>query len=184
MSASLYRVVWQQGLLSPSECQRLIDAPGPWSPAAVTDADGVSPTQAGNKRAAWKLLPLSSEHEWVYARLAGFLAEHASFGFELEEIESPIKVQRYDPGDFHGWHADLGTPRSQRRKVGISVQLSPSDAYEGGDLRFFDPPSHRAGPREQGCALGFPSYLPHEVAAVKKGTRCSLTAWAVGPPFR
>lgn len=184
MAPSLYRVVWQQELLSTQECAGLIASAGPWSAAMVTDDDGVAPTVAGRKRASWALLPLSSEHEWLYERLAGFLAARASFGFELREIESPLKIQRYAAGDFHGWHADLGAPEAQGRKVGISVQLSGGDQYEGGELRFFDPPEHATAPRTRGCAIGFPSYLPHEVAPVTAGTRYALTAWAVGPSFR
>jgi len=112
------------------------------------------------------------------------LAEQATYGFEIREIDSPLKVQRYEIGDFHGWHADLGAPKAQDRKLGISVQLSSEDEYEGGDLRFFDPPEHRTGPRQCGCAMAFPSYLPHEVTPVRRGRRYALTAWVVGPPFR
>jgi PKHD-type hydroxylase len=149
----------------------------------VTEADG-SATTAGNKRASWKLLFMGPELAWVFERLAAFLAARASWGFELDEIDSPLKVQRYEVGDFHGWHADLATPSGRRRKLGITVQLSAADAYRGGDLRFFDPPAHRAGPRERGCAIAFPAYLPHEVTRVEAGVRYALTAWAMGPPFR
>lgn len=182
VSASLYRVVWQARLLSPSECAALRDAPVPWASARVTATEGS--TVNGNKRASWKLLPLGSEFTWIFERLAVFLAERATFGFELRELESPLKVQRYRRGDFHGWHADLGAPRGTERKLGITVQLSDSADYIGGDLRFFDPPDHRMSPRDQGCAIAFPSYMPHEVTPVTQGARHSLTAWALGPPFR
>jgi PKHD-type hydroxylase len=178
---SLYRVVWQQGVLSPAECDALVNAPGPWVPALMTGKDGVGPQR---KQATWKLLPLGPEVEWVFQRLARFLAARADFGFELEELESPLKLQRYGAGDFHGWHADLGAPRATRRKLGLSVQLTASADYEGGDLRFFEPPAHTPAPREQGCAICFPSYMPHEVTPVTAGVRHVLTAWVVGPPFR
>lgn len=181
---ALYRVVWQHGVLSPDECAALVATPGEWTPALVTIQGGVLLTAAGNKRATWKLVALAPDVEWVFERLARFVAERAAFGFELEEIESPVKVQRYEPGDFHGWHADLGALRAARRKLGISVQLSAPGDYEGGQLRFFDPPHHKVAPREQGCAIGFPSYLPHEVTPVVAGVRHVLTAWVVGPPFR
>jgi PKHD-type hydroxylase len=181
---SLYRVVLQQGMLSPSECAALVDAPGPWVPALVTGEGGVTPTTAGAKRAMWKLVPLEPDTLWVFQRLARFLAERATYGFELEEIESPIKVQRYEPGDFHGWHADLGAPRATRRKLGISVQLSLATDYEGGELCFWEPPAHKPAPREQGCAICFPSYMPHQITPVTAGIRHVLTAWVVGPPFR
>jgi len=184
MAGSLYSVVWQRALFSRHECSQLVAAASDWTPALVTADDGSSPATNGRKHGSWALVPLSPAHEWIYARLACFLSERASFGFELEEIGSPLKIQRYQVGDFHGWHADLGAVDGQNRKVGISVQLSASRNYEGGDLRFFDPPQHRAGPRERGCAIGFPSYLPHEVTPVTAGTRLALTGWVTGPRFR
>ncbi|MCA9651069.1 MAG: 2OG-Fe(II) oxygenase, partial [Myxococcales bacterium] len=89
-------------------------------------------------------------------------------------LESPLKIQRYEPGDFHGWHVDLGAPGPRGARWD----------YAGGELRSFDPPDPRAAPQQLGCAIGFPSYLPHELAEVTRGTRYALTAWAVGPPFR
>ncbi len=183
MTASLYRVVWQAEVLSPDECEALCNPPSPWVPAQVTDTDGRA-THAGNKRASWALVPLGPQTQWLFERLAAFLAARADYGFELRELESPLKIQRYGPGDFHGWHADLGAADGRERKLGITVQLSAPGDYSGGDLRFFDPPDHRAGPRTRGCAMAFPSYLPHEVTPVTSGARHALTAWAVGPPFR
>ena len=183
MVQSLYAVVWQAELFSAQECARLIATPLPWTPAHVTDETGAASTN-GAKRASWKLLELGPTHAWAFERLAEFLRVHATYGFELSEIASPLKVQRYEVGDFHGWHADLGSAKGQRRKLGLTVQLSASDAYEGGDLRFFDPPAHARGPRARGCAIAFPSYLPHEVSPVVSGVRYALTGWVHGPPFR
>ncbi|WP_244923693.1 2OG-Fe(II) oxygenase [Enhygromyxa salina] len=92
-------------------------------------------------------------------------------------------MQRYGPGDYHGWHVDLAGPGCHERKLGISVQLSAPTDYEGGQLRVYDPPAHAAVPSELGCAIAFPAYVPHEVAPVTRGVRHALTAWAVGPPF-
>lgn len=184
MVATLYSVVWQADLLTAEECERLIAAPLPWIPAQVSDAAGSAPTTSGDKRASWKLLELGSASTWIFERVAEFLRVHATYGFELSELASPLKVQRYEPGDFHGWHADLGSAQGRKRKLGITVQLSDDDAYAGGDLRFFDPPAHASAPRSRGTAIAFPSYLPHEVTAVSAGVRYALTGWAVGPPFR
>lgn len=180
MTGSPLRAVWHRALFSHEECQSLISATGPFSSALVTDENG-EPTQTGGKRGSWKLLA-ADEFEWAFARLAGFIQRHADYGFELREIELPIKVQRYTVGDFHDWHVDLGAHAG--RKLGLTVQLSDPDAYEGGDLRLFDPPSHRSALRERGAATCFPSFLPHEVTPVTSGVRFSLTAWVMGPRFR
>jgi PKHD-type hydroxylase len=178
--ATLYSVVWQAGLFSADECRALTELPEPWVDAQVTGA-GAS---TGDKRASWQLLELDERRAWVFERVAAFLRAHASYGFELDELASPLKIQRYAPGGFHGWHADLGSADGRRRKLGITVQLSASDAYTGGDLRFFDPPEHACASRARGCGICFPSYVPHEVTPVVTGVRYALTGWAVGPPFR
>lgn len=181
--SSLFGAVFEHAVLSDDECRRLFDAPGEWTPALVSDGRG-GKTATGNKRADWKLLPLGPDHEWVYARLAQFLRERATYGFVLRELESPLKLQRYAVGGHHAWHVDLAGPGGRERKLGISVQLSAPDDYEGGELRIYDPPDHLAVPRARGCAIAFPSFVPHEVTEVTRGVRHALTAWAVGPAFR
>ena len=183
MVQSLFGAVFQHRVFTPSECARLIALDSPWVPARVTDGQGGSTTK-GDKRASWKLIELGPEHEWIFARLAEFLTAHASYGFALRELESPAKIQRYEPGDYHGWHVDLAGPNCERRKLGISVQLSASHDYGGGELCIYDPPEHLPVSRQQGCAIAFPSYVPHTVTPVTRGIRYALTAWAVGPPFR
>ena len=165
MVQSLFGAVFERELFSTSECQRLIAAPGEWSPALVTDADGGASASAG-KQATWKLIELGEDSEWIFARLAEFLGRRATYGFAVREIESPIKIQRYEVGGFHAWHVDLAAPAGRERKLGVSVQLSAPDDYAGGELWIYDPPTHRAAPRERGCGIAFPSYVPHEVGAV------------------
>jgi PKHD-type hydroxylase len=174
--------VFCRDVFSPSECARILADDSAWSPAQISDGHGHA-TSYGDKRASWRLIPLGPEREWMFARLAQFLSEHASYGFALRELESPIKVQRYGVGDYHGWHVDLAGAGCRERKLGISVQLSAPSAYAGGQLRIYDPPEHAVVPSELGCAIAFPSYVPHEVTPVTRGVRHALTAWAVGPPF-
>jgi len=180
MVASLCNVVCARKLFSPEECATIAESPGVWSPAQVHKQ--LPSTVGKGKQADWKLMPLETGSTWVYARLAGFLEQHATYGFEIECIESPLKVQRYEVGGFHRWHTDLGF--SDRRKLGITVQLSSDEDYQGGSLQFFRPPEHVVAPRAVGCGICFASFVPHEVTTVTAGTRYALTAWVVGPPFR
>ena len=182
MVQSLFGAVFRRELFTADECARLITHDLPWIPAQVSDGRGGG-THGLGKRASWKLIPLEPTSEWIFARLASFLAEDAGYGFALRELEAPIKIQRYEVGDYHSWHVDLAGPGCSERKLGISVQLSAPTDYEGGELRIYDPPRHTALSRERGCALAFPSYVPHEVAPVQRGVRHALTAWALGPPF-
>lgn len=185
MVQSLFGAVFRRELISADECARLLAhaAAREWQPARVTDGRGGGTTQ-GAKRASWQLVALAPETEWLFARLAEFLGTDVSYGFDLREIESPLKLQRYEVGDHHGWHVDLAGPGCRERKLGITVQLSDGDTYEGGELHIYDPPQHAAAPRERGCAIAFPAYVPHEVAPVTRGVRYALTAWVLGPPFR
>lgn len=180
MVTSLCNVVCSRKLFSPEECTRIVASPGIWSLAQVHGREPA--TVAEGKQADWKLMPLEADTNWVYARLAGLLEHHATYGFEVECIEAPLKVQRYQVGGFHRWHTDLAF--SDRRKLGVTVQLSREEDYEGGRLQFFMPPEHVEAPRDQGCGVCFPSFTPHQIATVTAGTRYALTAWVVGPPFR
>jgi PKHD-type hydroxylase len=71
------------------------------------------------------------------------------------------------------------------RKISITVQLSDSDDYEGGDFRFVDDSSpDRNHLREKGSVLAFLSPIRHVVNPVTAGERRSLVAWLEGPKWR
>ncbi len=76
------------------------------------------------------------------------------------------------------------------RKLSVTVSLNDSSEYEGGNLEF-DLGPHRKdryfrcneiGPK--GSVIVFPSFIPHRVLPVTKGTRYSLVCWSLGAPFR
>jgi len=105
------------------------------------------------------------------------------YRFELSGIE-PMQVARYTNSGFYGWHADTGRGSSSFRKLSLSVQLSGQEDYEGGDLEFQGVAKGCNPLKEIGSAIIFPSFLHHHVTPVTKGTRWSMVAWIVGPPFR
>ena len=75
---------------------------------------------------------------------------------------------------------------SSQRKLSITIQLSDSDEYEGGDFVFTkDIPSPDAELiRKKGTIIVFPSFLYHQVMPVTKGTRYSLVGWYEGNDWR
>ena len=77
------------------------------------------------------------------------------------------------------WLAGTG----QDRKLSVTVQLSKTEDYEGGDLEFEDVQTS-ADFRAQGTVLVFPSYLRHRVHPVTSGIRYALVAWFFGPQWR
>ena len=72
----------------------------------------------------------------------------------------------------------------------MTVNLTDSKDYEGGDLKFdFGPHSknqyHTCEEiRPKGSIIVFPSYVYHQVTPVTKGTRYSLVMWSTGKPFK
>ena len=117
--------------------------------------------------------------------------KNAEWNFEISSAES-YQISKYEVGDFYASHMDsMGTDNTvyknpknpnlhnKTRKLSMSINLN--EDFEGGDLVFYD-----CDPIEQktGNIIFFPSYLPHEVTPVTKGTRYSLVMWFLGNPWR
>lgn len=104
---------------------------------------------------------------------------------ELVKLE-PLQLAVYEEGDFYDWHQDLGHGDAANRKLSATIQLSPADAYEGGELELWGAAGrHQVADRTQGTITMFPSYMLHRVRPVTRGVRRSLVAWAIGSrPFR
>ena len=126
----------------------------------------------------------AAEAHWLFHRLALLFAQvNASYGFELTGFVEALQFTCYGPGQYFGWHVDIGGDDTSARKLSLTVQLSDPADYNGGDLQFHggaDMPIARA----QGCATFFPAYLAHQITPVTGGLRRSLVAWAYGPSFR
>ena len=72
------------------------------------------------------------------------------------------------------------------RKLSLTINLSDPKSYEGGDFEMEvrgDIEVITDG-REQGSMILFPSFVPHRVTPVTRGTRYSLVIWLLGRPFR
>ena len=71
------------------------------------------------------------------------------------------------------------------RKVSITVQLSDTDDYEGGNLEIWSGGDNvKIAPRGRGNVVIFPSYMMHRVTPVTKGTRKSFVLWVGGEHYR
>lgn len=98
---------------------------------------------------------------------------------QLEVVTA--ELLSYGPGDFHLEHTDMH-PGSMQRKVSLSIQLSESDDYTGGnlELRCWGEPCTM--PRLRGAVIAFPGWTPHLVTPVEAGERWSLVVWGWGRP--
>ncbi len=115
-------------------------------------------------------------------------------------ISQGVQFGQYDIGGNYDWHKDeFDQPfgkespeewQGQSRKLSVSVNLSDSNDYDGGDLMFKDTygvviEDQVMGEkmRQQGSVIVFPSYIVHTVTPVTRGRRYSLVSWVIGPKF-
>lgn len=102
---------------------------------------------------------------------------------EISGLE-PIQIFKYEIGDHYEWHTDWSPHNNKKRKLSMTIQLSESSEYSGGDLQILDGPETRIVSREIGHATVFPSWAVHRVNPILSGTRWALVAWATGKPFK
>ena len=121
---------------------------------------------------------------WVYVNRAN----RDSFDVDVRYInELQFTTYKGKNEGRYGWHHDVDfkNPHPYHRKLSLTIQLSDSKDYEGGQFEFergIDqlPPEHT----EKGTVLIFPSFYKHQVTPVTKGTRHSLVTWVEGPHWR
>jgi len=128
-------------------------------------------------------LGLIEKYRWLYERVwtAARECNRLFVCVDLGGVESELQLARYDSADqgFYGWHTDFSGARPLR-KHSITIQLSNSDDYEGGDLELlYDKEPYKLD-RSRGTFLVFPSFMLHRVTPVTRGTRWSLVAWIGG----
>ena len=123
--------------------------------------------------------------KWLTLRLASQVQSinRVLYQFDLSgRVEAP-HIIKYSTDGKIDWHMDVGPGTVSTRKLGVTIQLSESSDYEGGDLEFL-PDFHVIGKRARGSAIIFPSYLTHRVSSVRSGIRWSAVSWFHGSPFR
>lgn len=115
-------------------------------------------------------------------------ANRTNFGFDISYLDSVQYTVYHDGGDHYDWHIDtfLDTPNAFHRKLSVTVQLTNSNEYTGGDFKLRDGtgqelPEHV---KDKGSVLIFPSFLLHKVTPVTSGTRRTLVAWFEGKRFK
>lgn len=85
----------------------------------------------------------------------------------------------------YNWHIDTNRiDENNIRKLSVSILLSDPNEFEGGKLLLNLQGNIIVAEERQGRAIFFPSWIPHCVTPVTKGTRKSLVIWAHGPMFK
>ena len=103
------------------------------------------------------------------------------WNLDVRGFGEQLQYTLYDKnGSYYGIHRDIG-PGHQHRKISLSLQLSNSDDYDGGDVMI---DNVIVPNRNKGDLIMFPSIIPHQVLPIKSGTRKSLVIWLSGPKLR
>lgn len=157
----------------------------PFQRASVISDDGKV------RRSNIKWIPKSEQWAWLYEKLIDMATEanDALWQFDLATAPEQIQYTEYDAAELghYDWHQDIGPGQPSIRKVSLTVQLSESFEYEGGDLQIWVGGELNSGantPRGAGNVIVFPSYMPHRVAPVTRGIRRSFVLWVGGGHYK
>lgn len=161
------------------------------SVAAIVNADGdVVDSEYRSSSIAW--VPSSKEENWwLFRKLTDYVVSvnKQLFEFDLHTIEN-LQYSVYNEGDFYKEHDDIIGTTSSVRKLSFSLQLVDENEYDGGDLLLKvglnadDAEALLNKARVRGTLIFFPSFTPHEVSKITRGTRKALVGWVTGPKFK
>jgi PKHD-type hydroxylase len=108
------------------------------------------------------------------------------FKYSLNHIE-PLQyaVYRSENSGCYNIHTDsyLRNTSGFSRKVSFSILLDDPEDFEGGDLLLHTSDNPIKADMKKGDMFLFPSFVPHSVTPVTKGTRRALVGWVYGPNF-
>lgn len=140
----------------------------------------------------WDRTEHGAQMQWMYDHIRDRVevTNRDFFRFDLHGLWEDLAVMKYEepiagtpPGHYH-WHQDYGGGMSSLRKLSVVVQLSDPGDYEGCRLEMFADRQFDPGHVQRGDMLIFPSFIPHRVTPIVRGTRYSLVGWVSGPQFR
>ena len=127
------------------------------------------------------------DFQWLFDDLwkMGIQANREWFNFHVTNL-SYIQLAEYDEsyqGEYKKHHDIFWVNNDKyHRKLTCVIQLTDPSQYEGGDLELFELAQYpnKEELRQQGTAIFFPSFIPHQAHPVTKGKRYSLAVWFEG----
>ena len=156
---------------------------------AQTQAEDNGLTETEYRKSNVKWLPLTPEYKWIYDKIGdmAYEANQNLYHFDLHSMPEQIQyTEYYDHEKGHyDWHMDTGYGNLSQRKISVTVQLSDTHDYEGGDLQLWPGGTYPlVAPRGKGNVVIFPSFMMHRVTPVTRGTRKSFVLWLGGGHYR
>lgn len=175
--------VLYKSLFSREECEHIMHLGLNLNLCNGTIEDGKTNYVFRTSMIGW-VLP-NDETQWLFDKVYEIVqaCNRDMYHFDLSSALDKLQYTEYHAGGYYDWHQDLSKGPLSLRKLSITVQLSEPDAYDGGEMEFFNYGTPQV-PKTQGTVAIFPSYVPHRVRPVTRGVRKSLVAWATGPHFR
>lgn len=142
-------------------------------------------TDESVRKSRVNMFPYGSKEQKTFAHLLEdyiTIANRECFGFHLNGF-SEFQITEYTANNFYNEHMDVAINECEsQRKISVTVQLSDTNDYVGGDFMFgtkiINPDS--VSLRTKGAILCFPSFVPHRVGNVTSGKRYSLVGWYEG----
>lgn len=131
----------------------------------------------------------NSQSKWLYELLfpIAIEANEELFHFDIDSVTDLIHYVVYPEDEGHlTWHKDITDGQTMRRKLAMTVQLSNSSDYEGGEFQIWNggENSFETITRERGDVIVFPTFYQHRVTPITKGERKCLVFWTGGRPFK
>jgi PKHD-type hydroxylase len=186
----IHQVFMQQAAFSPDECGRIralgedLKRQGLLQPATADLTGSGEMTVSEYRQSLSQLIMPNADNRWIFQRLFDIIipVNQAGYQFDLTGFEQGFQISEYPIGNGYDWHLDLGMGKSMRRKLSMTLQLSETSDYDGGELEFRD--GELVADRKVGSLCVFPSFLRHRVRPLTRGNRWSLVSWICGEPFR
>lgn len=116
---------------------------------------------------------------WAYEQMVYTFAAENIWGFVLTAMVEPMRILKYTQGGCNREHFDFDYRTDDQSKITAIVPLVGRSTWRGGRLSVARATSMPA--LDKGDCVLFPSFAPHAVSPVTKGTRIVLSAWAAGP---
>lgn len=187
-------------LLTPPECDQIV---------AIAEAKGLGYGQVGNGTndgfhdnpeyrsvSTCSLFPndmseRGQDLKWLYAKILQRVHwANANYRFTLCGLNESIHFLKYEtsnkdgrPPGRYNLHQDFGGGYSSLRKLSVVIQLSDPSEYEGCRLNLVHHETQEIREAGQGDMIIFPSWTPHFVTDITRGTRHALALWVSGPQF-
>lgn len=166
-------------VLSAEECQKYIDIQDSTIKPSRVESGSVVNEKRRSDNSFIDLNTLQNNTDLfnITRKITAVFSEVAYniFRRDINHIEE-IQYTKYKEGDYYDWHIDSGHDFASFRDISGTIELSPPEDFEGGELCFF-PVENHATPK-QGTLIIFPSTMAHKVKPVTSGIRRSLVIWA------